>query len=171
MKNIHIELSNYLGVGVPTIKFLLEKTNLTGIEDIDTIRHKTFNLLCYMTNDLNDCDCVEIDKSRILKRNKLIEQIRLIRSKTDIVENRVNYYRENTASLELMQSVLLVVGIKLIEKTNEIIDRISVKLPNLSSKELELIANEIATIQSDFNGLRISNDDLKQSLEMLESIA
>jgi phage terminase Nu1 subunit (DNA packaging protein) len=112
----------------------------------------------------------EVDENARAKRlnNELtVEKIRLTASQADDSELKVNLKKHVIAPLVAMELAIIKVATNAASKLEQIPIRVKRKLPNLTTRELEIISREIVAVQNEVAEIEISDDDLRQGAEIM----
>jgi phage terminase Nu1 subunit (DNA packaging protein) len=136
---------------------------------MEQIRHAIFNRAIKQTVRKfgNDGADDENARARRLSNELTIERIRLTASQADDSELKVDLKKREVAPLAAMELAIVKVATNAASKLEQIPIRIKRKLPNLTTRELEIISREIVAIQNEVAEIEISDDDLKQGMEIM----
>jgi len=109
----------------------------------------------------------ESARGRRLNNELTIEKIRLTASQADDSELKVDLKKREVAPLAAMELAISKIAVNAASKLEQIPIRVKRKLPNLTTRELEIISREIVAIQNEVAEIEISDDDLKQGMEIM----
>ena len=140
---------------------------------MDEIRHAIFHRMIkqsvrgvsddYAENGEED----ENTRAKRLNNELTAEKIRLTASQADDSELKVDLKKRVIAPLAAMELAISKIATNASSKLEQIPIRVKRKLPKLTAKELDIISKEIIAVQNEVADIEISDDDLKQGMEIM----
>jgi phage terminase Nu1 subunit (DNA packaging protein) len=117
--------------------------------------------------DIEDGEVDENARAKRLNNELTVEKIRLTASQADDSELKVDLKKHVIAPLAAMELAITKIATNAASKLEQIPIRVKRKLPNLTTRELEIISREIVAVQNEVAEIEISDDDLRQGAEIM----
>lgn len=113
----------------------------------------------------------ENTRGKRLNNELTVEKIRLTASQADESELKVDLKKRDVAPLAAMELAISKIAVNAASKLEQIPIRVKRKLPNLTTRELEIISKEIIAVQNEVAEIEISDDDLNHGMEIMANRA